>query len=221
MKRLACFAAASALLAVASPAGADVFELDAQIHTGGMAGVNMTGDVDAFHDRAKGFTFGGLVGVEFLFVDAWVEHNQYYNTEADAGSGINGTWTQFMTGFDLQFDMGERVGDDPQKPGTKGYSKGYGEVGIAIGYGVATGQQVDPPLDRTEVTHQGFLGQVSLDFGHRLNKVLSIGIRIPIQAGYILADSDQNTTAQSEENWYSSLQGAVLVTMRMNFSLTR
>jgi len=214
--------AAFALLAAAgSTSQAGLLEFDAQIQAGGMGGTKLNGDPEAFHDRATGFTYGALVGVEFLFIDGWIEHNQYYNNTGTDSYGVHGTWTQFMVGMDVQFDVGDdKIDGDPKNP-AKGTSRRFGELGFGVGYGVGTGQQVDPPLDRTEVTHQGFLGQMHLDFGYRLTKSLSIGLHIPVQAGYILADSDQATTANCSSCWYTSIQAAALVTMRLNIALMR
>jgi len=218
MKRLVCTAAVGVLLAAAGPARAGVFELDAQIHSGGMLGVGLFGDAEPFHERARGFSYGALVGVEFLFLDGWIEHNQYYNKDPDTGTGINGTWTQFMIGADVQFDLGERVNAEPNKP-KSGFSRGFGELGFGVGFGVATGQQVDPPLDRAQLSDKGFVAQIHLGFGYRITKLLSVGAHFPLQVGYMFLQGE-DAAANDLETHYGSFQGAVLVTMRMNFSLT-
>ena len=112
MKRLAYVVAFAGTVAMASPANAGVLELEAQIQAGGMAGKGYKGDRqdEAFHDHATGPSYGALLGIEFLFIDVWVEHNQYVNNSQNDGRGVNGTWTQFMTGMDIQFDVGEKVG---------------------------------------------------------------------------------------------------------------
>ncbi len=225
MKRSLLPAACFLVLAGSTaPASAGVFELDAQIQTGGMGGTGLFGDRqdEAFHAGASGFTYGVLVGVELLFIDGWVEHNQYYD-----GSRVNGTWTQFMLGFDLNFDIGETVGAKPGADGKgkgKGYTKGFGEVGVGLGFGVGTGQQVDPPLDNSELSDQGFVGHFHLDFGYRLNKVMSVGLHFPFEFGYLirkapLSMEDENF-ANDTSNHYGTMSAAALITMRANFSLT-
>jgi hypothetical protein len=217
------FAYALVMAAIAAPttsAEAGVFELDAQIQTGLMGGTGFSGDRkdEAFAKRTRGFGYGALVGVEFLFIDSWIEHNQYYD------DGVHGTWTQFMLGLDINADIGGKKGPPPvQGKKDDRISKGFVEIGVAVGFGVGTGAQVDPPLDKTEVTDRGFVGQLQLDFGYRINKVMSIGVHIPIQAGYLFRAEDpagDPANANDLSNHYGSISGAALLTMRANFSLT-
>ena len=218
MKRLAYVVGVAGLVAMASPAQAGVLELDVQIQAGGMAGKGFKGDRqdEAFHDHAKGAGYGALVGVEFLFIDGWVEHNQYINNAREGGSGINGTWTQFMAGMDIQFDVGEKVGKPPlQGQKDKRHHKGYGALGVGVGFGVGTGLQVDLPLNNAQITDKGAVGQAHLDFGYRLNEVMSIGIHIPVQVNYLI----RNDIANDASNWYWEYNVAGFVTMRANFAI--
>ncbi|RMH39551.1 MAG: hypothetical protein D6689_16195 [Deltaproteobacteria bacterium] len=209
-----------ALVAPLATARAGVFELDAQIHTGGMYGKGIAGDrkAEAFHQGARGFTYGAKVGVEVLFIDGWIEHNQFYD-----GDRVDGTWTQFMLGFDVKFDMGDKVGAKPRGDDDR-FSRGFGELGIAAGFGVGTGQQVEPPLDNAQVTDKGFVAQAHLDFGYRLSRTVSVGLHLPFQVGWLLrsepAPMGPDPTANEPSNWYGSVQASALVTLRMNFSLT-
>ena len=218
-RRSSCLAVAATLLLLAAPAAAGVFELDAQIHTGGMAGTGVWGDRkgEAFHEGASGFGYGARVGAEVLFIDGWVEHNQYYN-----GERVDGTWTQFMLGIDGKFDVGEEVGALPGRrgrPGRRGagFRRGFVELGVGLGYGVGTGQQVEPPLDNSELSDKGFVFQVALDAGYRFNKAISMGVHIPLQGGYLFRTDE---VANDLSNQYGSMEAAVLLTMRVNISLT-
>lgn len=221
---IAVFTAGLALLA--APAGlarADVLSLHAEVHGGGAAGKGLDGDVtgnpdigiaedEAFHAKTRGATYGALVGVEFLFVDAWVEHNQYMD-----GDGLLGTWSQFMGGLDLELDLGEKVGATKKKGKLKGgYSQGYFETGLAVGFGVGTLNQVEPPLDNRQIEDKGFIGQASIGAGYRLNRILSLGVSVPVQFGYMFKSGGP---ANLEDNQYVSVQAAALLNLRMKFKL--
>lgn len=216
MRSTLALLAAALPLAVAGTARADIASLDAQIQGGGSGGQGVDGELQdqAFHDKVSGLTYGARVGVEILFIDAWVEHNQYISD----GSDFLGTWTQFMTGLDFDFDVGGRKGDHSLKDGTKGggYASGYGEVGFAVGYGVGTLQQVDPPLDNAQIDDKGFLGQISVGAGYRITRVLSVGVNVPMQVGYMFKSG---VPANIMSNQYVSVEAAALLNLRMQFQL--
>ncbi|WP_428268860.1 hypothetical protein [Haliangium sp.] len=198
----------SALVTLApAPAAADLLTLYAEAHGGGAFGDGLGGEAqrDAFHAGAQGLTYGGIVGAEVLFVDLWVQHDQY-NRDGE----LAGTWTQFMLGLDTQFDIGKKR----KGRGTDRFSAGYGELGFAVGFGVGTGQQVIPPLDNAQVTDKGFLGQISLGFGYRFNRVLSLGVSLPVQVGYMFKSGD-GRAANDTGNQYYGAQGAALINLRL------
>ena len=157
MKVRLLLAALAAITVSASEARADVLTLYATAQGGGAGGAGMSGDAkdEAFHDGAAGGAYGAMVGVEFLFIDGWVEHLQYTDGE------LLGTWTQFMAGVDLKVNLGQKRGGRLEDGKRKGdtYQSAFAELGIATGFGVGTGQQVDPPLDNSQVTDKGFLVQ--------------------------------------------------------------
>jgi len=206
MPRL-CVTVVALVLAWPAAARAGVFELEAQIDAGGMVGGGMFGDrkSDAFHGNVSGFGYGVMVGAELLFIDAWIEHDQYFD------GSVTGTWTQFMLGFDVGFALG----DAPEGQS----SRGFGELGIGIGYGVGTGQQVDPPLDRTEVSDQGVVAQANIDFGYRLNRVLSVGVHVPMQFGYFIKDASEMDVANDLDTHYGAMSVAALLFLRGTISL--
>src|SRR5882672_4251146 len=55
----------------------------------------------AFFARAPHLVYGGLIGAEFLFLDAWIQHHQFTD-----GSAIS-TWTQFGAGAHGLIDLGD------------------------------------------------------------------------------------------------------------------
>lgn len=219
MKRLSICGAVFVLTVLlgASQASAEVLQLRAEVLGGGAGGAGFGGDQqdDAFHDGAAGATYGAAVGIEFLFVDGWIQHNQYHGSD-----GLVGTWTEFMAGLDVDFDLGAKTRDaqfDEQGKQTnkKAYSPAYGELGMAVGFGVGTGQQIEPPLDNAQVTDKGFLGEVRIGFGYRFTRALSLGLIIPVQAGYMF----KNGVANDLSNHYQSVQASAMLNFRMTFTL--
>jgi len=215
LRSIATGTAVIVLLFAQTDARADVLSGYAQAQAGGASGVGLVGDLkdDAFHANAEGFTYGALVGVEIIFVDVWIEHNQFVR-----GTDFAGTWTQFMTGLDIQFDLGPTRGGETLKSGRikGGHSQYYGEFGFGLGFGVGTGQQVDPPLDNSELTDRGFLFQAQVGGGFRLNKVFSLGLSLPMQAAYMLkADAPAN---ELDTN-YTSMQAALLFNARLKWQI--
>ena len=220
MTRLATLAALALGLVLAhSPASAGILELRAQLQAGGAGGQGMGGaqQDNSFHAGAQGMSYGALVGVEFLFIDGWVEHNQFTNAD-----GLQGTWTQFMTGVDLNVDLGAKTrGAEHDEDGTLGdggYSSMYAEIGLAVGFGVGTGQQVVLPLDNSQVTDKGFLLQGHLAVGYRLSKLLSVGVTIPVQGGYMFK-SGPGVVANDEGTHYQSMQAAAMLNLRLDMPI--
>ena len=210
-ERLMILAVTAALLGGAPAASAEVLQLQAEIRGGGAGGTGIGGarQNDAFHAGASGAAYGALVGAEVLFFDGWIDHTQYRTD-----SGLAGTWTQFMLGLDTQFDIGERsrgTGEDRHAPV-------FGEVGFAIGFGVGTGQQIEPPLDNSEVTDKGFLGQVQLGIGYRLTRILSVGVSFPIQGAYLFKNG-AGQAANDTGSQYYSVEGAALLNLRLALTL--
>lgn len=212
---------AAALAAIAglwgATAHADVASITAQIQSGGAAGTGLGGDSEvqnqAFFDRASGITYGAMVGVEFLFIDVWVEHDQYI----EPGEFL-GTWTQLMIGLDTQFALGGKRGQHWDRETGElvgGRDAGYLELGFAVGAGAGTLQQVDPPLDNAQVDDKGVVGQVHVGVGYNLGNTFSIGLAVPIQVAYLI----KSGVANDLDNHYSSAQGALLLNLRARFGL--
>jgi hypothetical protein len=199
---------------------AEILQFRAEIHGGGAGGQGVSGDRadDAFHAGATGATYGAIAGVELLFLDAWIEHNQYVDAEQFAG-----TWTQFMVGLDTQIDIGARdrgtKSDAEGNPtGDDGYSALFADLGMGVGFGVGTGQQVDPPLDNSELTDKGFVAQLHVGMGYRLSRMLSLGVTLPVQAGYLFK-SGEGAVANDQSTQYASVQAAVLFNLRLDLTI--
>jgi hypothetical protein len=210
MKRLALVAAALVLAPAA--ARADVISLRAEAHGGGMFGRGVKGDQkeDAFFQASPNAVYGGLVGLELFWVDLWIEHHQY--TDGDRLT----TWTQFATGLDMQIPVGED--GPPDADGKRSRPKTYIELALYGVFGVGTGQQVDPPLDKSEITDKGLLLEVDFAFGKRINSIMDIGIRVPVSAGYLFK-SGNGATANDLSTHYVSVQAEALLYLRFNVKL--
>lgn len=201
--------AAAALVAEARPARADLLSLRAEVHGGGAtgAGVGGTQQDEAFHAGATGAAYGALLGVEIAFIDVWVDHHQF--TDGDSLS----TWTQFMTGLDLDFvrkskKQAPAAAGEPAPPRK---TTGYVEIGLALGFGVGTGRQVEPPLSNDEITDKGFLLEAKLGTGIAIGSVLSVGVSLPVSAGYFFKNQG---FANDADTHYYGVQGALLLVVR-------
>lgn len=193
-------------------AAADFVNAYGEIHAGAAAGRGMGGDRkdDAFHDGATGGTYGAKAGVEVFFVDVWVGHEQYRDADE-----FTGTWTEFMLGFDVEMGVGSKKGGVKTEQGEHlgGYPSRYFELGAGVGYAVGTGQQVDPPLDASELTDQGFLAQAFIGYGMHITKRWTLGLSVPVRAAY-MTKKGADATANTLDNHYTELSAAALLALR-------
>lgn len=195
------------LLFSASAAQAKVLELYGLVQGGGSYGRGVAGgqkDNDFFQGAAGG-AYGVLLGAELLWLDGWIQHAQFHD-----GKELTGTWTQFMAGMDWDFPV------DEVSPRHK--HRAYGEIGIAIGYGVGTGQQVDPPLDASELTDKGFLGQISFGAEYRFNPLVAVGFSVPIQYGYLFK-TVEGAASNDETTHYHSVHATPMVHIRAHWEV--
>jgi hypothetical protein len=199
---------AAALLAPAA-ARADVVSIRAEAHGGGSFGTGLSGDAkdEAFFKDSPHGVYGALVGVEFLFIDVWIQHHQFTN-----GDRLT-TWTQFSTGMDMQIPFGDEGQPDVQ--GKKPGAKNYAEIGFGLGFGLGTGQQVDPPLDNGEISDKALILEGDLAIGHKLNKLMDIGVRVPVSWGYFL----KNGVANDLSNHYSGFQAEAMLYLRLKLDI--
>jgi hypothetical protein len=205
----------------ARDARADLLSLRLEGHGGGAGGKALGGGMaqeTAFFENARGATYGGLVGIEVVFVDVWVEHHQYVGSSREAT--FLGTWTQFMTGLDLDFEKRKPVTEEQRKKGVKGKKKSYLEIGMGFGYAVGTGQQVELPLDASELSDKGFVVEARFSAGLWVGEHagFGLGITIPVQGGYFFK-SGRGVFANDADNQYYSAQGAVMLVARGKIKL--
>lgn len=192
-------------------ARADVFKLFAEVEGGGVFGKRLAGDAAnaeaGFFEKAPHGAYGAAIGAQFLVFDAVIQHHQFTN-----GSRL-ATWTQFGGG--MRFEVG--LGD--QTKAEKAAGKGsYAEISANLFFGIGTGQQVMPPLSNDEVTDKGFLIEGKVGFGMHLNKVLDIGLVVPVSWGYFIKNGG-GAVANDVSTHYQSLQGEALVVLRGNIRL--
>jgi hypothetical protein len=201
------------VVAAMGTASADVFSVRAEGHGGGAGGLGVAGDRkdQAFQNNARGGAYGVLVGAEILFVDAWVQHHQYND------GALLGTWTQFMTGLDLDIPVGGGA-PVPGKKDEKTKAKGYIELGVGFGFGVGTDRQVDPPLNNEQVGDKGFLVEGKFGAGTNLGSALSLGVLVPVTAGYYFI-SGEGMTANNTGTHYQAIEAAVLVNLRLKIKV--
>jgi hypothetical protein len=203
--------AATALACWAPTARADVASLRAEIHGGVAGGAGVGGDRkdDAFSAGSPPGAYGALIGLELLFIDAFIEHHQF--TDGDELS----TWSQLGVGFDVDIDVGappQIKGEEP-KPG-----KGYVELGLYAVFGVGTGQQVDPPLDNSELTDKAFLLEARIGAGWRLGRFARIGLTVPVSGGYYIK-SGEGAAVNDVGTHYQAINAAALLTLRLDLKL--
>jgi hypothetical protein len=197
---------------VPATAHADLLSFRAEAHAGGGGGAGVAGDQQdhAFQKGARGAEYGALVGVEVLFVDVWIQHHQFAT-----GDGLVGTWTQFMTGMDVDVDLGV----PPEVKGQeRGRPSGYFEAGLGLGFGVGTGQQVMLPLDNAQVTDKGFLAEAKIGAGKNLGPILSIGLLGTVSGGYYFK-SGPGIVANDTGTHYQAVEASALINLRIKLKL--
>ena len=208
MRAVLLVAAVAAVTAVPRAAEAKVFKLWAEIDGGGVFGKRMAGDAaneeSAFFEEAPHGAYGAQIGAQFLFLDAVIQHHQFTN-----GSRL-ATWTQFGAGLRFEIDMG-----NPTKEEKKAGKGGYAEIGANLFFGIGTGAQVMPPLSNDEITDKGFLLEMRLGFGKRLNKILDIGVAFPGSYGYFIKNGS-GAVANDLSTHYQSIQAEALLVLRGN-----
>jgi hypothetical protein len=190
-----------------SPASADVLKLFLEADGGGAFGKGTRGDLKdaAFFAKAPNLVYGGLIGAEFLFLDAWIQHHQLTD-----GSRI-ATWTQFGAGVHGLVDLGSAQQQ-------KAHEGGFFEFGVGAWFGLGTGQQVMPPLDNAQITDKAFLIEGRLGGGKHLSSTFDIGVTVPVSWGYFFKNGN-GTAVNNTSTHYQGVQGEALVFLRANIRL--
>lgn len=193
--------------ATAAPAAADVLVIWGDAQAGGMAGKGVRGDAEvkdqAFFAQVPNVTYGLAVGARFLFLGGEIKHSQYND-----GSDL-ATWTQITAGVDFVLDLGS----SEQKKLRKG---GFLHFAAGAGFGVGTGQQVEPPLSNDEIDDKAFLIEGKIGFGKHLGKHLDAGLMIPVAYGYFFKNG---VPANDLDNHYQGIHAQALLFLRLNIKL--
>jgi hypothetical protein len=208
MKPLGLLAATAALVLVtvlgATPARAALFELHASLRAGAMTGKGIGGeqqDAD-FFAGARGFAYGAVVGVEILWIDIYVEHDQFTDF-----SEITGTWTQLMIGPHFAFPL--------EEPPAGKQARTYADLALSVGFGVGTGQQIMPPLDDGEISDRGVMIELRVGVEHRFNRFLGVGLAFPLAWGYMF----KNDVVNDVKNHYHSFHAMALASLNFRLGL--
>jgi hypothetical protein len=199
-----------ALLAGAPSTRADVLLIYGNVSGGGMAGKGTGGDQkgEDFFQNAPNGAYGLSVTGRFLFFAAEISHHQYAFFGGQEENSLR-TWTQFSAGLD--FDVG--LGTEQEKKQHKGK---YVNLGAFAGFGLGTGQQVDPPLDNGQVTDKGFVLGGRLGIGTHLSKLFDFGLQVPVFYGYYF----KNGVASNDvSNHYQGVHAEALLYLRLNIKL--
>jgi len=206
------------LFVVAATAGAsdaDVLLVYGNLHGGGMVGKGVGGDQkgEAFFANAPNGTYGLSVAARFLFLAAEVSHDQYTFFGGQDQNSLR-TWTQFSVGIDFDAGIGAGTPAKDGQPAKK--STKFIQFAAMAGFGVGTGQQVDPPLDNSEITDKGFMLGGKFGIGTHVNKLFDFGLMIPVQYGYFIKNG---VAANDVSNHYQGIHGSALLFLRLNIKL--
>ncbi len=198
------------LLAAAPSAHADILVLYGNVYGGGMAGKGTGGDQkdEDFFQNAPNGAYGLSVTGRFLFFAAEISHHQYSFFGGEEENSLR-TWTQFAAGLD--FDI--QLGSEQEKKQHKGK---YINLGTMAGFGLGTGQQVEPPLDNGEVTDKGFVIGGRFGVGTHLSKLFDFGLQVPVYYGYYFKNG---VAANDVNNHYQGVHASALLYLRLNIKI--
>lgn len=203
-------AAIAAITAAAAPASADVAVLIGNVHGGGMVGKGTSGDQkdEAFFANAPNGAYGLSLTGRFLFFAAEISHRQYSFVGGQDANSLR-TWTQFSAGVD--FEIG--LGSTQEKKLRKG---SFFQASAMAGFGLGTGQQVEPPLDNSEITDKGLMLGGKLALGTHLSKHFDLGLMVPVQYGYFFKNG---VAVNDVSNHYQGVHVEALVFLRLYLKL--
>jgi hypothetical protein len=201
----------------APDASADLLSGTVRVQGGGAGGVGISGVVkdEAFSDGVRGGTYGARVGVEVLFFNLWIGHDQYVNSD-----GLLGTWTTLpMIGFDTQFDVGQGEAiANPTGKMKQGPADWFVHLAFGAGFGLGTGQQVEPPLDNAQISDKGVMFEGEIGINKKLGDSFSLGLAVPLQYR-IMFKNDADAVANDASDRYTSVAAAALVNLRFKLKL--
>jgi hypothetical protein len=194
-----------------------VLVIAADLHGGAMVGKGTSGDDavrdQAFFARIPNATYGFAATGRFLFFGANLKHHQYVGPRISKGSSAEkpalATWTQLTVGIDFAIDLGS----EEQKKAKRGP---FVQIAAGAGFGVGTGQQVDPPLDNKQIDDKAFLLEGRIGFGKHVAKHWDIGVLVPVGYGYFLKNG---VPANDLDNHYQGLYVEALAFLRLRIKV--
>ena len=199
------------LFLAAAPAQADILLIYANAYAGGQAGKGLSGDQKAndFFQNAPNGAYGASVTGRFLFFAAEISHHQYSFFGGEEENSLR-TWTQFSAGLD--FDV--HLGTEQEKKAHKGK---YINMAALAGFGLGTGQQVEPPLDNSEITDKSFQLGGRVGIGSHLSSLFDFGVQVPVSWGYFIKSG--TGVANDTANHYQGIHAMALLYLRLNIKL--
>ena len=99
----------------------------------------------------------------------------------------------------------------------KAHQGSYFEFGAGLWYGIGTNAQVNPPLDKAQVSEQGFIGEARIGFGKHLSEIFDFGVVVPVSYGYFHRDSAGAANMLTSDYRGFELEG--LLALRANIRL--
>jgi hypothetical protein len=195
-----------ALCAVPTRADADIVVVYGSVEGGGMVGEGTGGDQkgEDFFKNAPNGAYGATVAGKFLFLAAELSHHQYTFFGGELENSLR-TWTQFAAGIDFDVNLGTEV----QKKARQGK---FIHLSALAGFGLGTGQQVNPPLDNSQVTDKGFIVGGKLGLGTHVSKYLDFGVMVPLQYHYMFKNG---VAANDVNNHYQGFAIEALLFLRI------
>src|ERR1051325_1103833 len=199
MRALSFAIAVATVTATAAPASADIlFGLFAEGHLGGETGHATSGDQatkdSAFFAKVPGFLYGFQVGANILFINAWIQHDEFTDGDRIA------TWTQFGTG------VRQRIG----------FAGLFAEVGGGVWYGFGTGQQASGTFDSGQITDKAVLLEGRIAAGKAVNRLLDVGLPVPFSWGYCWKSGGGSSIL---DTGYQSVQTELMLFARAHVGL--
>src|SRR5207302_6455700 len=98
-----------------------------------------------------------------------------------------------------------------EKKQRKGY---FFELGGGAFLGLGTPLQVKPPLTKSQLSDQGFVGELRLGYGKHLDSVFDIALELPASYGAFTKPNDSGCSANNLSCNYQSWQIEALVVLR-------
>lgn len=187
------------LIGTAAPsAQAGPLELRAELHVGASTGTGVTGGLkeNDFFSKANGGMWGVLVGLQVLFLDVWVEHDQFTDFKE-----LRGTWSELGVGTNFGIGLTDNLSLT---------------LGGGVAVGVGTGQQVEPPLDNGEVSDKGILLKAVPGLEYQFGRFFAIGASVPIVWGFMFKN---DVPANEDSSHYTTfhIMGLGYLKVRLGF----